>query len=171
MRARFAGEVQRHQAALNEALSQLSDCDRTILLLFPDGAPARIPAVRAWKNFLGRRGALRKTLLAILREQAPGALTTPQIEAQMHQRLNLRFDCKKDRWRWRANSLAKALQDVLDDGLVERTQRGTFGVWPRIPTMWRWKSGVKSLEMLAAEMDVAGLAYEYVKAEPEDATA
>jgi hypothetical protein len=170
MRARLAGEVQQRQGFLADAQKALDDCDRIILRLFPKEDPQSIHTLRYLKHFVNRRGALRKTMLAILREQAPTSLTTRQIVAHMEERLNLRFICKQDRRQWEA-SLRAALTDATALGWIERTQKGTFSRQPHIPTMWRWKSGVKSLEMLAAEMDAAGFAYEYVKAEPEDATA
>jgi hypothetical protein len=66
MRARIAGEVQQRQAFLAEAQEALDDCDRTILLLYPNGDPRSIEATRYQRHSLGRRRALRKTMLANL---------------------------------------------------------------------------------------------------------
>jgi hypothetical protein len=105
MRARLAGEVQQRQGFLAEAQKALDDCDRTIVRLHPNEDPQSIHTIRYQKHFLDRRGALRKTLLAILREQGPKPLTTRQIEAQMEERLHLRFACGEDRRRvGRANA-------------------------------------------------------------------
>ena len=79
MRARVAGEVQLRQALLAEAQGLLDDCDRTILRLYPNGAPQRIPSVRAWKYFSGRRGTLRTTLLTILRGSSPDSRCAGEV--------------------------------------------------------------------------------------------
>jgi len=172
MRARLAGEVQQRQLLLAEAQEALDDCDRTILRLHPNGDPGRIPAIQYQpvRLHIGRRGALRGTVMDVLREHSPNPLTTPKLAALVQERLKIRFTSNKERISW-VHSVNSALRVGVNRGQAERTQRGTFGAPPQIPTMWRWKSGVKSLEMLAAEMDAAGFAYEYVKAEPEDATA
>ena len=165
IQARLTADVQRLQSSLTEAQQALDDCNRTMLRLYPNGDPG--PAIRSWHHFRNRRGSLRRTLQAILRERAPEALTTRQIAVEMEERLGLRFHSLADRKMWKANSLTSALSKQAAEGFVERTQQGSWG-GRTMSSSWRWKAPTRTLETLAAEMEAAGLTHEYVQAAPDD---
>jgi hypothetical protein len=142
-RARLAGDAER----LRELLKALADEEAKVqkklaevdaVLKQFDGtlAPEVIPALRGWKGRYGKRGALRETVLSVLREAYPNALTSFEVATHVTFRLSLDFKCRSEAEHWQDSKLRKVLQQAVAVGEVEALpseRRGT-NRWRLIPT-------------------------------------
>lgn len=81
-------------------------------------------------------GSLRVFLSATLRSSVGCVLTTAQLAERAIQHFELEFTCARERYDFRNNSVARALNKLKAAGLVERV--AAAGEDKRVPTGWRW---------------------------------
>lgn len=139
-RARAAADVLRYKQVIDEvtaglakAQAELEACD-TLIKKFDDRLdPTLIEPVLHWKGRYGKRGALREAILALLRERAPAAVSTPEICWAMQLKFKIGFSHWKERDNWRRNSVLSCLKKLVKDGLVDARQdpsnTGFVGSW------------------------------------------
>jgi hypothetical protein len=129
-RAYSAGELLRLQAKAKDLKREIAavrrkirQYDARILAIDGDLDPSDIdPRRNVFVKVVAKRGALLRTLTAVLRENSGTALTTRELAEELCRRLDLRFERRKDFWRWAHNSVGKQLHVLHDKGMVERVE-------------------------------------------------
>jgi hypothetical protein len=151
MRARALGELDRYQERVAEAQRDLEACDTAVVRDYPTIDPKLIEAIRAWRHFGGRRGALLQTLSACLEARYPRAATTFELVAHAEAELSLSFESPAARRQWVTNSVLKTLKRFVERGLAKRLddRRGS----PGKPGIWQWapREGVDFYAQAASE--------------------
>ncbi len=141
-RALLAGDVERYERLIHEiqenlalARRELEGCD--LLIRRFDGCldPLKIPPFRPWR-YQQKRGVLRDTIIAVVRERAPNAVTTHEIGWELQMRLELSFETAAEDSKWLHDSVARQLKCFVVERRVERLHD------PLTPTSevgrWRW---------------------------------
>ena len=125
-RARAAGDVLRLQQildqvkeSLDKAQAEVDACDVLIKKFDDRLEPTEIEPVNHWEGRYGRRGALKEAVLQLLRDRAPGVVTTTEIGWQMQLKFDIGFLHWKDRKRWMTNSIGNCLKTLAGEGVIE----------------------------------------------------
>jgi hypothetical protein len=160
-RARAASDVARLERLTVEiaeqlllARQELAACDTLIRSFDSRLDPTQIEPVAAWKGRYGKRGALKHTILEIVKAASPNAISTFEIALGVRTVLKLDFETNASYVKWLHNSVGKPLQRLVADGKVERLHEarptGEVG-------RWRWKDCDLSLDHLRAQAATAGV--------------
>jgi hypothetical protein len=160
-RARAAGEVERYsalltelQAKLDQSRAELEACDRLIQRFDVRLDPSQIQTIHAWQGRYGPRGELQRTVLKMLQDAYPAAVTTTMASIVVRATLKLDFPTRTALSTWSENSLRSVFKQLVKVGLVERLHElrntGQVGIW-------RWIAPVDSLEGLATMATSAGV--------------
>ena len=136
-----AAEAKAHQAA--NALKQaeglrddLEGLDRTLALHTPDLDSSAISPVDGWQGRYGRRGALRESIIELLKERRTGWYRSEELTSAVALKWRLDLATPAERRAWVSNSLRGALKVLTAEGLVEcRHDPGST----RTRCLWRWK--------------------------------
>jgi hypothetical protein len=127
--------------------------------------PVLIEAIRAWKRFPGRRGALTRSLLACVQATFPGFVTTFDLADQLEAELGLCFECSASRREWIHNSLVTRLRVLVRQGAVRRLHELNRGA--QAPGVWKWvPPRAAGLAALAAQAVSEGVRVEVCPDEP-----
>lgn len=161
-RARVAGDIRRYEQlfsdisqALEKAKAELAACDTLIRRFDERLNPELIEPIKAWKGHYGKRGALKASIIRILKERAPDSITTTELGLELQLEFRLDFNDWKARRGWLHRSVASCLQALVKKGLVGRLHDPT--VFTGEPGRWRWKGeGCESLGDLAALAESSG---------------
>lgn len=164
-RARASADVVRLQRIheeitqrLAEAEAELDACDRLIRKYDSRLDPGTIKPIAGWQNRYGKRGALRASLIRHLQKAFPNALGTGELMWAVELEFKLDFITPGERGHWRHNSLGRALNVLVVDGIVERMHDVTNGTNSGVGR-WRWKGDSSlSLDHLHALAAAAGVA-------------
>jgi hypothetical protein len=112
----IAADLASRVAALE---GDLAAVDRAITIFDARIDPEQIEPVNAHSRY-GRRGALKDSILGVLKAHAPKWVVTENIEALVCLELGLTFETPAVRKRWYDNSLRKQLKRLVEEGLAER---------------------------------------------------
>jgi len=125
-RARLAGDIERYERPLSEipgkvaqARRELEACD--LLIRRFDGRldPQKIAPIRHWR-YSKKRGVLRDTIIAIVKDGAPNEVTTLEVGWELQIRLGLTFETSTEYSRWLHGSVGCQLQLLVAERLIER---------------------------------------------------
>ena len=171
-RARAAGDLERLQrihdevsARMATAQAEIDACDRLIRKFDGRLDPTLIEPLRT--QSYGGRGRLRAALLDQLQLAYPGEVTTSEMAVELQIKFGFDFRTADERDRWVRGSMARALRDLLEEGLVDRMHDPALRTGG--PGRWRLRpatapSAVDLLARLAA--DGTEVAIESESAEP-----
>jgi len=169
--ARSAGDVQRLEKVLIEvnkklldAKAELAACDRLIRKFDTRLNPNLIVPINAWMGRYGKRGELRKAVCKMLKDCAPGELTTLEIAWEIQLTFKLDFQTTLERRTWHKNSLGRTLNALHDRGVVERLHDISEGPNGEVGR-WRWKSEINTLDELRAQAAAQGVGTQQVPEE------
>jgi hypothetical protein len=124
--------------------------------------PAQIAPIRAFKGKYGKRGALRETLVEILRDASPAEVSTTEVLLRVIAYLKLAFATPAEKQRWSCNSLLSALKGLVEEGLVERLHEPATG--QNSVGRWQWKAAPSgTLATLSTAAESAGLGVHQAK--------
>ncbi|MBT9538311.1 hypothetical protein [Thiobacillus sp.] len=163
-RARVSAEVLRYEQILNEVgqalekgRAELTACD-TLIKKFDDRLDPRLIApIKAWKGKYGKRGALQDAIIRILKERAPGPITTTELGWLLQLEFRLDFVDWREKRNWLHRSVGNQLNVLIERGLVERLHDRTVSTGQT--GSWCWiGEGCKSLGDLAALAELSGVA-------------
>ena len=170
-RARLAGDVDRGERLLREIQEKLAQARRELdacdlLIRRFDGRldPRKIAPIRPWR-YQQKRGVLRDTIVAILKDSAPNPVTTHEIGWELQMRLDLSFQTTAEYSKWLHGSVARQLKCFVVEKCVERLHD------PLTPTSeigrWRWISDLApSLACLAERLASQGAAVRSCDTDP-----
>lgn len=127
---RICLDAQTRQAKLS---ADLAAVDRTIEVYDPSLRPTDITPVQA-RTLYGKRGSLRKLVLAVVTEHAPEWVASDVVALRVLMQHPVDFATPTARKRWFNNSLKSALKDLANQGKVEREHdaddpTGQVGRW------------------------------------------
>lgn len=155
--ARYRKMYDRVCRNLDSAKSDLESCDRLIRKFDVRLNPEEIEPIRAEKGKYGGHGRLREAINNLLKDCRPDVLDTDQVALMVALELGLEFATLQEQRAWVHNSVARALKNMVDEGLVERMHdpsilgRQGFG-------RWRWvleaDKGLSALAQTAAQAGV-----------------
>lgn len=131
-------EVLKEQAACLRTLSVIAQADNHLVL----------PTVRAHRSY-GGRGALRRFLFSALEQAAPSEMNTDELAFRAIAHFNLSFTSPNELYRFKHNTLGRALRTLASDGLIEAmgiTSTGRYGY-----CNWRQKLEHRTLAELALQ--------------------
>lgn len=139
-RARAAADVIRYQQVLDEVMTSLTKaqaerdaCDTLIRKFDERLDPNLVQPVFHWQKRYGKHGALRQTIIKLLKERTPHPVTTTEIGWQLQLKFDIGFAHWKERENWLANSVRNCLKKLVAEGLAEachdRTNKGEVGRW------------------------------------------
>jgi hypothetical protein len=144
---RSAMEVASRRAAAERSRSA---CARTLAMLTGDGVTSL--RVRAHRNY-GGRGALRACLRQSLEDKAPAGLDSMELSLLAVGRFELELGGTDDFYRFKNNSILRALSCLQEAGLIERI--GVRAPPPANYSIWRWKQQTTSLHQLRQDAAAA----------------
>jgi len=126
-------------------------CDLLIAKINSRIRPDQIEPINAHQGRYGPRGSLRGTLIALIRSEHPGSITTTELVALLSATFQRDFPTASQRKAWIKGSIKPALRDLVREGLVNRLHDPT--VTDGMPGVWQWvppKQPTGSLAQLAA---------------------
>lgn len=113
------------------AEKERDSCD--VLIRSFDGRlnPEKIEPIAGWKGRYGKRGALKATVLAYMKERAPEPVSIRELSLAVRTALQMPAMLSWEESAWQENSLRPALRDFQAKGMVARieTPSNTIGFW------------------------------------------
>ena len=107
-----------------------------------------VPAVRAHTTF-GDRGSLRTVIRECLKAAYPAPVDIRAVSAVVVEHFGLTFASAKEQQRFQHHSVGRTLHRLFERGEVERVSDPL--VTRHLPSIWRWKVEVGTLEELAQQ--------------------
>jgi hypothetical protein len=148
---------------LEEARTDLKSCDWLICKFDSRLDPSEIEPIVAWKGRYGKRGALKEAASRILKDNAPVALSIPELSKVIILEFQLTVATDKAMKAWAHNSIGGALKTLLSEGLVERID-APRAEWGGSDGRWRWKGGAEaSLNELRSSAGGTGVGTQQAK--------
>lgn len=149
--ARLAGDIARTEkliAVLQADLDRLRELQSSLAMSarFFDSSidPSKLPKLNGWKGRYGKRGALKKAVLAVLQEAHPEPLRTVEIAVQVINRLGLAIEGRRAVSMWIDASLRKVLQRGVAEGDIERLHDALDAAG-----MGRWQLAARAVPSMA----------------------
>ena len=124
------------QSQADAALQTRNACDNLISKLNSKIQTAQIESIHAWKDRYGPRNILSQTLLKVLHDSYPEAISTTLISQAVQSTFGLVFETPLERQQWVRASIRARLGYLCKIGIVERlhpAQGNTLGLWRSSP--------------------------------------
>lgn len=124
------------QSQADAALQTRNACDNLISKLNSKIQTTQIESIHAWKDRYGPRNILSQTLLKVLHDAYPEAISTTLISQAVQSTFGLVFETPLERQQWVRASIRARLGYLCKIGIVERlhqAQGNTLGLWRSRP--------------------------------------